>query len=102
MIVNDHGTHFRSFGLGGVLAKGFGPKAITVTIVVVGEETDVAGRGDEFLHAAEIVAEFGLRIDAELAVFERIAESEREFFFKSSAEMNGLDSAAEAIFGALG
>ena len=100
VVVDDDGEEVLAC-FGGVLAESFGPKAIAVGIVGVAIETDVAGAGDEFLHATQIGVEFGICINAEEAILEGAAEGEGHFFFETGVEGDGFDFGTETLFGAL-
>ncbi len=87
---------------GGLLAKGFRPETIAVAVAAFAEEADVAGLGDFFLDAAEVVSELVVGDDAEAAFFEVGAQAERKFLFHRRGEGDGFDFPFEAFRGAFG
>ena len=85
-----------------MLAEGFGPETVTMAVVGIAGETDVAGTGDELFDGTEISMQFWICVDADDAVLKCTAEIKGHFFFDDLVEGDRLDLALEAFLGALG
>ena len=102
MIVNDGGTHFGAFGLGGVLAKGFGPEAVAVAAFAFASKADVAAAGDFLPDAPEIGSQFNIWGYPNQSILEGSAEPVSHFLLDCRGEGDGFDFPAETFFGSLG